>query len=278
MSRVRAAVLVLMLGPTVGCQKLTQVKVQPATAMLEKSGQSEKLKASQLDADGKPMKKDAAVVWSSEPAGVVAVAPDGTATAKKSGKATVTAKVGDVQGKASVEVHIPGKITGADLTLDAPGQAKTSAFTVVDDAGQKLDAATAKLALESADPKVASAASPEPGMWAVTGVGPGQTQLRATYEGLTQTFQVTVKAPELTSLTVLPAAPKVKPGGTLKLVAMPMVGEQSMPGVPVQFTSLTPKVATVDADGTLHGIAKGKATITATAGGKSVAVPVTVAK
>jgi hypothetical protein len=116
-------------------------------------------------------------------------------------------------------------------------------LSLVDQAGQQLASATQDIE------------SP---------VSPGQTVSAA---------PVTLQAIEIVSISVPPI---LFSGDTLTMAAAAFVQDQIVSGRTFTWSSDNPLVATVDANGLLTAVAPGTATITATTGGVSGTVPVTV--
>lgn len=113
----------------------------------------------------------------------------------------------------------------------------------------------------------------------VTGIAEGEATITATAGGKSATGKVTVVAGEepviaVESVTVSPDTLTLKVGetGTLTATVLP----EDATAKDVQWSSKNTSVATVDSKGVVTGIAKGETTITATAGGKSASVTVTV--
>ena len=272
-----AALLALATLSTLGCQKLTSVKVDPTTATLQALDETTALQVQQLDKDGKPMKKDAPVTWSSSDGAVVAVKPGGRVMALKSGEASITAKVGSLEAQAKVVVQIATKVTGGqDLLFTGVGQNQTLKLQAADESGQVFDDITAKMKVMVPDPKVATVAGAEGGPWIVTATGPGQTRLIAKAGKLSQTYTIAVKPPQITGIKLDPLSMRLKIGESQKLVATALSGDQPIPGPDPSFTSSAPGVATIDSSGIVHAVSKGKANIAVTMGSKQGTVAITV--
>ncbi len=81
----------------------------------------------------------------------------------------------------------------------------------------------------------------------------------------------------LTSITVTATAPTVEPGNTDTAHALGRFSDGSSSDLTdqVTWTTSVPSVATVDADGTITGVATGRSTVTATLGAQSGSVAIT---
>lgn len=99
----------------------------------------------------------------------------------------------------------------------------------------------------------------------VTGVSAGDTNIRATANGITRTVSVTVSSSEvsLTSLSVSPKDNKMKVGDEKTLT---VTKEPADAGNTITFSSSNPSVATVDSNGKVTAVSVGRATITVSGG------------
>ncbi|MFL5620019.1 MAG: Ig domain-containing protein [Gemmatimonadaceae bacterium] len=104
----------------------------------------------------------------------------------------------------------------------------------------------------------------------VTAVGLGTTQVAASARGKSGIATVTVQRTPVASVVVLPSSVNAGIGGTTQLVAKAYdAGQNELSGRDMTWTSSNESVATVDRNGLVTAKAKGTATITATAEGKS---------
>jgi uncharacterized protein YjdB len=259
-----------------GCHRLTQVRIQPATSELDGAAQTTQLRARALDSNGNDMPKQPALQWSSDQPSVATVDATGKVTSQKSGHATVTASAGSVKGTATVDVHVPAQITGADITLAGPGQVQPVTFQVNDENNQPIAALASAVRVTVADPSIATVDGSESNACRVTAVGIGQTRLTASIGSLSQAFNLTVSAPVITDLRVGKTSLKMKVGESQAISATAMVAAAEAPSSLITYASSNASVASVDPDGTIHALARGKATITVNAGQKSASVSVVV--
>ena len=110
--------------------------------------------------------------------------------------------------------------------------------------------------------------------------GPHLVVLTASHGGLASSTDVPVVVAvpvTLTSITVTAAAPTVEPGNTDTARALGRFSDGSSSDLTdqVTWTTSVPSVATVDADGTITGVATGRSTVTATLGAQSGSVAIT---
>jgi uncharacterized protein YjdB len=134
-------------------------------------------------------------------------------------------------------------------------------------------AAHRPLAWSSSDPAVATVGND--GL--VTAVSPGKATISVAAEGITGRAAVTVTPAPVASVTVTPPALSLTVGATAKVSAAPGdAAGRPLTGREIVWSSSAVAVATVAADGIVHGLAPGSATLTATSEGRSAAVAVTV--
>ncbi|HET7585921.1 MAG TPA: Ig-like domain-containing protein [Gemmatimonadaceae bacterium] len=112
----------------------------------------------------------------------------------------------------------------------------------------------------------------------VTAVAPGKSRIAASAEGKSALASVTVVPRAVGSVIVSPSAPRIEVGETVRLSAeLRDADGHALGDRAVSWRSDRTTVATVDAKGTVHGVAPGSAVITATSEGKSGTATVTVA-
>ena len=104
----------------------------------------------------------------------------------------------------------------------------------------------------------------------VTAVGLGTTQVAASARGKSGIATVTVQRTPVASVAVVPSSVNAGIGGTTQLIAKAYdAGQNELTGRAMTWTTSNASVATVNANGLVTANAKGTATITATAEGKS---------
>ena len=193
--------------------------------------------------------------------------------AYKNGTTTITATATDGSGvtaSCEVTVNINYPVQGISLNHDAKTFTKAGE-TLQLTATIYPDSATNKtVTWKSSDEKVATV--DESGL--VTAVGNGTADITATTEdgNFKATCQVTVEIPELTLSLDKSELTLTQTEEQQKLTATVSDTEEK-----VTWLSSDPFVATVNRDGTVTAIANGTATITASAGDKTVSCTVEVA-
>ena len=116
----------------------------------------------------------------------------------------------------------------------------------------------------------------------VTAVAAGTARIVATVSGKTAATSVTVSAPQaeptLSSIALGPTPASVARGGTLQLTVTGTYSDDSTRALTsaATFSSSAEAIATVSSSGLVTGVADGSATITASAGGRTTTLDVTV--
>lgn len=104
----------------------------------------------------------------------------------------------------------------------------------------------------------------------VTGVGAGQVQIAASAGGRSGIAEITVLPPGVSSVSVSPALDTIVRPGTVQLTATAFDAQHNpLTNRTFTWSSSTPNVANVDANGLVTGVANGSATITATSEGEA---------
>jgi hypothetical protein len=265
----RPAVLSALIacGPAV-----KQLEAVPAQLTLEALGATARVEAVPRDFGGGALPLP--VRWESSRPEVAEVDAGGRVTARRSGEAELRAFAGGVTAVVAVRVSIPSRavIEPAAVQLTGLPSSQKVALKLLDDAGREV--AAREPSWSSADPGVARVVE-----GVVSAAGPGHTQVTARAAGLTATASVEVRLPPFAALRAEPARLQLAPGAVARVTAGAVdAGGKPVAGVPVRYASSDERVARVSGDGTVTAVQKGKARILATAGGRSVAVEVSVRK
>ena len=252
--------------------------------------------------------KGASVSWSSSNKDVATVSPKGVVTTKKAGKATITAKSGTKTS--SITVTVTGQLPPDPVAKNTVYASKPSGWGKMYAYVYTGDGATAKN--NAAWPGVEMTAPSATDGCGETGLYkyavpddlasgakvifndggsqqyPGSRQPGLDYNGgIVKWDGATAALPALDCPTDVPvtsvsiSGPGVKDGkATVRRNASLQLAATVSPGNAtdrtVSWKSSDTAVATVDRTGKVTGVKAGKATITATAGGKSASVEVTV--
>lgn len=207
--------------------------------------------------------------------GLVTPLKAGTATITVTAKAVVTTNgiahfTTTATAKCTVTVT-DNAIPATNIELDASGKTMTVGDKAKLTATVKPADTTDKIVWTSSKPTVA--AVDENGN--ITALAAGTTEITATAGSVSAVCKVTVEAVKVSEVKLDKTYVSLKAGETAQLTAA--VTPDNAADKTVTWTSSDEKVATV-ADGKIIAVAPGTATITATAGGKSAACTVTVAK
>jgi uncharacterized protein YjdB len=257
---------------TVTLVPVASVSVSPAAATVL-LGQTVQLTATPKDGNGSPL-TGRAVTWASSAPGVASVSASGLVTGVAAGSATLTATSEGKNGTAAITVTIVPvasvAVSPASPSIRVGGTVQLTA-TTKDSAGNVLTGRV--VAWASSAPGIATVSA----SGLVTGVAAGTATLTATSEGQNSTATVTVTIAPVASVTLSPASPSIRIGGTVQLTATTKDSAGNvLTGRVVTWASSVPAVATVSASGLVTGVAAGTITITATSEGKSGTASVTV--
>ncbi len=244
-------------------QEVNTVAVTRTEASLAALGDTVRLTAEALDANGQPV-VGAEFSWGSSDSAVATVDASGLVTAVANGSATITATSGSVSGIASVVVaqEVSAVAVTPDTATVLVGDTLRLAATATDANGQVVTG----VAFAWASGDTAVAVVDASGL--LTGVGAGQAQVTATAAGVTGRAQLTVVAPVPTTIAVTPDTVVLTAvGQTEQLTAQ--VHDQLgrvMDGIPVAWSSADTTVAVVGSAGLVTAVGGGAATVTGRAG------------
>ncbi|MCY1076346.1 beta strand repeat-containing protein [Archangium lansingense] len=167
-------------------------------------------------------------------------------------------------------------VTPATITLSAGGTQQLTVTGTYSDGSTKSLTANATFASDT--PATATVSSPG-GL--VTAVAAGTARITATVSGKTASTSVTVSAssgPTLSSIALSPSPASVVQGSTLQLTVTGTYSDDSTQSLTADatFSSSAEGIATVSASGVVTGVSVGSATITASVGGKTATLNVSV--
>ena len=248
------------------------VVVLPASDTLEAFGDTVRLSAEAMDANGHAV-SGTAFTWTTSSALVAVVDSAGLVTAMGNGRAEITAASGAVSGTATVTVaQQPGAVavTPSTDTLVAFGDTVRLSAEAVDANGHTV--AEVAFAWTSGDTLVAEV----DGTGLVTAAGNGVTTVTAASGGVIGDAMVAVMQ-SADSIIVTPAKASIAPWDELRLSAEAMdANGHAVLGASFSWSSSDGAVATVDASGLVYGVAEGVATISAEAGSAQSTAQITV--
>jgi uncharacterized protein YjdB len=259
-------------------------------------GRTRQLAALVRDAAGAEL-SGRGLTWTSSDPAVAEVSPLGAVTGRRPGSVTISVESEGKIGSLPVTVEeatsdLPAAVatvavSGSGKSLEV-GETLQLTATPKDEKGATL--ADRRVVWSTRDPQVALVSS----AGVVNAVGPGTATVVASSEGKSGDARVTVNAPKappkppppepkpapapvaVASVTLTPDAPTIVVGGFVELTAAALDGKKNPLGDrAITWKSSDERVARVE-DGTVTGVAKGTATITATIEGKSASSRITV--
>ena len=254
------------------CELTVNAKVIPATGITLDKTTAELTEGETLTLTATVSPEDATdktVVWTSSDETVATVA-NGVVTALKAGKATITAKAGEVS--ATCEITVNAKVIPATgIALDKTTAELTEGETLTLTATVSPEDATDKtVTWTSSDETVATVKD-----GVVTALKSGKVTITVKAGDVSATCEITVNAKVIpaTGITLDKTAAELTEGETLTLTAT--VTPEDATDKTVAWTSSDETVATVK-DGVVTALKAGKATITAKSGEVSATCELTV--
>lgn len=206
-----------------------------------------------------------ALRWESSDEAVATVGADGTLTAVNAGTATVTASCGDASASCRITVLICADAMG----FDAEAYSMTVGGTLQLPLALQPENTTETIRWESSDEAVATVDA----AGVVTAHAGGSVTITATGTRANASCTVTISVPA-ESIVLNSTELQLTVGGTGQLAAVVMPENAS--DKTVVWSSSDEAVLTVGQDGTLHAIAAGTVTVTASCGNASASCTVTV--
>lgn len=247
-------------------QVASAVSVSPETVEFTALGETARLSATAVDANGHPV-EGAAFAWASGDESVATVDANGVVSSAGNGSVSVTATAGPASGNAAVTVaQVVSAVTVSPETLDfsALGDTARLSAMAVDANGHPV--AGAAFAWASGDGSVATVDS----TGLVSSAGNGAVSVTATAGPASGTADVTV-AQVASAVSVSPAVLELPAlGDTARLSAVAVdANGHPVAGAAVAWASGAPAVATVDSTGLVHAVGYGTTTVTAASGSVS---------
>ena len=253
-------------------QRVSTVEVSPAAdTVVERD--TVRFVAQAMDANGHVVAAGE-FAWSSSDTSVAVVDGSGLVTGTGAGEVEVTATSSGVVGGAQLTVVVPAPtmvaVTPDTVAMTALGQTAQLTAQVRDQAGRVMEGVPASWS--SADTTVAAVDS----AGLLTAAGIGTTTITATAGEASGKAVVTVMQ-SAGSVIVSPSADTVVLGDSLQLIAEAFdENGHRVEGAQFDWSSSAVSVARVDGSGLVTAVAKGTATITATAGDARGTAEITV--
>lgn len=250
---------------TVTERPVSVVVVTPASTSV-RVGASITFRADVLNSAGDTV-ANKPVTWSSTNEAVATVSASGVAAGVSSGIATISAAVDGVSGSALLMVAaVPVASVRVQPSTGAlfVGQSLQLTAAAEDSAGKALSGRL--VTWTSSDPTVVTVSS----TGIVHALASGSATITAQSEGKSGTAAITASQLPVAAVTVTPGSATVATGQKVQLTAA-LVDSAGTPLVrrAIAWASDDPSVASVAQDGLVTGIATGRATVTATAEGRT---------
>jgi uncharacterized protein YjdB len=258
---------------TVSAATLVSVAVGPQNLSL-RPGYSVQLTATGTYSDGSHQDLTTSATWTSSLLTVATVNSKGVATAMAGGTASLTAVSGSLSGSDVLNVASLASISVAPRAPTIPLGENQQLSAI----GLFSDGSTQDLTSSVAWSSNASSTAPVSGTGLVSALAQGTATVTAQAGTISGTDQVTVGAPALVSLNVLPATATVALGGTLGFTASGKFSDGSTQDVTNSSTwsSADPSIASVDHMGSAFAEQIGNTTISASSGSVSGSAALTV--
>ncbi|UQZ83980.1 Bacterial Ig-like domain (group 2) [Paenibacillus konkukensis] len=254
---------------SVGVLKSLTTKSLTSISMNKGATQKLDLTATYTDGTTKDVLQDATWVSSSEK---IATVDEGVITALASGEVSITASFETKSVTFTVKVDMADKLTAspASVSFDL-GDIRTITLSATDSDGIAKDV-TADAEWTSSNPALVTVDK-----GALTPVARGKATVTAKYGG--KTISISVEIGVISALDVDKRFVSTKSGSTAQLVLTATLADGTKKEVTTsaQWKSSNYKIADVT-DGLVTGVSAGNATITASFGGKSLAIPVEIDK
>lgn len=214
------------------------------------------------------------ILWTSSNDALAVVSSTGRVRAVSPGTVEIRGSVDGVSGAAAITVIeepvLRVSVSPASLTLVTGTSAQLTAIPL----GRNDLPLTGRSAV-FASSNSANATVSSTGL--VTGIRAGDATITVTVDGRSADVAVRVVPPPVASVTITLGSASLTVGGSTQAsVVVRDAANAVLTGRAVSFTSSSPLVATVGADGTVNALLPGTTTITATSEGKSASASLTV--
>ena len=253
-------------GDTGAAGGVARVAVQPEHPSVG-VGQTLELTATAYDEADNPL-PDMVARWQVADTRVATISTTGVVTGVSVGSTIVSATIDAVSASTDLTVTAPTPplasvtVEPAELMV-APGRSGRLVATLRDFSGNPITGPTVSWISDA--PAVASVDAGG----VVTGHGQGTATVTATVQGLSSSATATINPLfAIVSLEVTPLSSSVTVGDTVTLdvIARDALGD-ALPGRLVEWSTLSPQIASVSGSGVVTGVASGEAIIRAAADG-----------
>lgn len=260
---------------TVTAAVLNSITVTPPNPSIA-DGTTQQFTAIAHFSDGTTQDVTNSATWTSSTPAQATVSTTGLATGADPGQATIGATLNGVTGSATLRIT-PAAVTSIQLTPQNPSIADgtTQQFTAIANLSDGTTQNVTNIATWTSSVGTKANVS-QTGL--ATGIEPGQTVVRASFEGQSSETTLTVTPAVVTSITVTPSSPTVADGLTQQFTATANLSDGATQDVTAlaAWTSSEPGKATVTSTGLATAASPGQTTITATFNGERGATTLTV--
>ena len=257
---------------------LSSISISDAQLGTLAAGTQDQLTATGLYADNSSQDLTTQVSWTVDNAHIADVDANGLVTGHLAGTATITAAFNSVTQVFQVDVTA-AVITSIGLTDSQGGQIAISTTDQFDAVGNYSDNSSQHLGNQATwdtDDHTIATVDPDGN---VTGVAAGTVHVTAAFQGMSQSFTLTVSTATITSITLSDAANSALAIGALdQFLATGAFSDGTGQNLnnDVTWGSDNTSIATVDPHGMVTAVAAGNANITATFGGQTGSFALTV--
>jgi uncharacterized protein YjdB len=243
----------------------TSIQITPAAASIPK-GSTQTLHASTVMSDGSKQDVSSSTSWQSSNTAVATVDSNGVVTAVSAGSAQVTGNYQAFSSSASLTItNATVKSVNITPVLSTIAKGTTAQFIAT---AFLSDGSTQNVSGSATWGSSASSVATVNATGLTTALAPGGATISGQFGGKTGKASVFVTAATVTSISMQPLDISVSIGGALQLHGTGTFSDGSAQNVTgsLTYSSSNTAVATVDANGVVHGVAVGTATITAALG------------
>jgi hypothetical protein len=239
-------------------------------------GESEPLTATAKFSDGSAQDVTQSATWQATPTTIATINAQGSLTGVGRGTAQVSAAYQGATGSTAITIGaaaLVGITVGATQPTLAVGQSEPLTAT-----GKFSDGSTQNLTQLVTWQSIPSSVATINAQGSLTAVGKGIAQVSAVYQGATGSAAITIGAAALVGITVSAAQPTLAVGQSEPLTATGKFSDGSTQNLTQLATwqSSPPTIATISAQGSLTGVGKGTAQVSAayqgTTGSAAIAV------
>ncbi len=243
-------------------QRLQQIVISPSNPQIPK-GATLQLSATGVFADGSQHALAGSPTWQTSESVIAKVDVNGNVTASAQGAAQVSASYQSIKGTTAVTIGPPA-LASITLTANQPslplGESEqiTATGNFSDGSTQDL---TQTAAWTSSGPGVASVTP----VGLVAALGVGSCTVSATSGSITGSANLAVTPAVVVSLSIVPSTVSISMGTTRQLHATATFSDGTIQDVTTSatWTSTPPTLATVNPQGSVSGVGKGSAQVSA---------------